>query len=106
MSDSAEKVYLSFHKSFVKENIPYIDRSTGEDRTFNSVTLPSDTVIDGRNVGGFQFSPRLRRPEQIRREPARRPPLANRDGVAHENRARCGRQRAARPGRKPREGDR
>lgn len=57
MSDSAEKVYLSFHKSFVKENIPYIDRNTGEDRTFNSVTLPSDTVIDGRNVGGFQFSP-------------------------------------------------
>ena len=50
------KVYLSFHKSFVREGVPYVDRETGEERTLNSVTLPSDTVIDGRPVGGFRFS--------------------------------------------------
>ena len=79
MSDSAEKVYLSFHKSFVKENIPYIDRSTGEDRTFNSVTLPSDTVIDGRNVGGFQFSPLYVDPSKYDENQRVVPLLANRE---------------------------
>ena len=79
MSDGAEKVYLSFHKSFVKENIPYIDRSTGEDRTFNSVTLPSDTVIDGRNVGGFQFSPLYIDPSKYDENQRVVPLLANRE---------------------------
>lgn len=79
MSESAEKVYLSFHKSFVKENIPYIDRSTGEDRTFNSVTLPFDTVIDGRNVGGFQFSPLYIDPSKYDENQRVVPLLANRE---------------------------
>lgn len=79
MSESAEKVYLSFHKSFVKENIPYIDRSTGEDRTFNSVTLPFDTVIDGRNVGGFQFSPLYIDPSKYGENQRVVPLLANRE---------------------------
>ena len=52
-----EKVYLSFHKNFVRENIAYTDRGTGQQRTFNQVTLPSGTVIDGRDVGGYEFSP-------------------------------------------------
>lgn len=52
-----EKVYLSFHKNFVRENIAYTDRRTGQQRTFNQVTLPSGTVIDGRDVGGYEFSP-------------------------------------------------
>lgn len=56
-SEGGGKVYLSFHKSFVREGVPYVDRATGEERTLNSVTLPSDTVIDGRPVGGFRFSP-------------------------------------------------
>lgn len=79
MSESAEKVYLSFHKSFVKENIPYIDRSTGEDRTFNSVTLPFDTVIDGRNVDGFQFSPLYIDPSKYDENQRVVPLLANRE---------------------------
>ncbi|MDU1881772.1 MAG: DNA gyrase [Eggerthella sp.] len=79
MSESAEKVYLSFHKSLVKENIPYIDRSTGEDRTFNSVTLPFDTVIDGRNVGGFQFSPLYIDPSKYDENQRVVPLLANRE---------------------------
>ncbi len=79
MSDTAEKVYLSFHKSFVKEDIPYIDRNTGEDRTFNSVTLPSDTVIDGKNVGGFQFSPLFVNPSKYDENQRVIPLLADRE---------------------------
>ncbi|MFQ9678275.1 MAG: DNA gyrase, partial [Eggerthella lenta] len=56
-SEGGGKVYLTFHKSFVREGVPYVDRDTGEERTFNSVTLPSDTVLDGIAVGGFRFSP-------------------------------------------------
>ena len=54
---ATEKVYLDLHKSFVKQDIPYIDKQTGEERTFNSVTLPKDTVINGKNVGGYEFNP-------------------------------------------------
>lgn len=56
-SEGGGKVYLTFHKSVVREGVPYVDRDTGEERTFNSVTLPSDTVLDGIAVGGFRFSP-------------------------------------------------
>lgn len=56
-SEGGGKVYLTFHKSFVREGVPYVDRDTGEERTFNSVTLPSDTVLDGIAVGGFRCSP-------------------------------------------------
>ncbi|MBU5399301.1 DNA gyrase [Eggerthella lenta] len=52
-----KNVYLSFHKSFVKENIEYIDKATDETKTFNQVTLPKGTVIDGIDVSGYQFSP-------------------------------------------------
>lgn len=52
-----EKVYLSFHKNFVRENIAYADRRTGQQRTFNQVTLPSGTAIGGKDVGGYEFSP-------------------------------------------------
>jgi hypothetical protein len=48
-----EKVYLDLHKSFVKEDIPYIDKQSGEERTFNSVALPADTIINGKNVGDY-----------------------------------------------------
>lgn len=52
-----KNVYISLHKSFIHENIKYTDRKTGEEKTFNVVRLPKDTVIDGKDMGGFEFSP-------------------------------------------------
>ena len=59
MAEQAEKknTYISLHKNFVRTDIEYTDRRTGEQKTFNSVTLPQGTVIDGKDVGGYQFSP-------------------------------------------------
>ena len=45
--EERKNVYLSLHKSFVREGIEYTDRATGEARTFNSATLPKGTVVDG-----------------------------------------------------------
>lgn len=42
--EERKNVYLSLHKSFVREGIEYTDRATGETRTFNSATLPKGTV--------------------------------------------------------------
>ena len=55
--EERKNVYLSLHKSFVREGIEYTDRATGEVRTFNSATLPKGTVVDGVDVGGSEFSP-------------------------------------------------
>lgn len=52
-----KNVYLSFHRNFVREGIPYTDRRTGEQRTFNQVRIPAGTVIDGKDMGGYEFSP-------------------------------------------------
>ena len=52
-----KNVYLSFHKNFVREQIPYTDKRTGEQKTFNQVTIPNGTVIDGKDMGGYEFSP-------------------------------------------------
>ena len=50
--EERKNVYLSLHKSFVREGIEYT-----EARTFNSATLPKGTVVDGVDVGGYEFSP-------------------------------------------------
>ena len=42
--EERKNVYLSLHKSFVREGIEYTDRATGETRTFNSATLPKGTA--------------------------------------------------------------
>ena len=55
--EERKNVYLSLHKSFVREGNEYTDRATGEARTFNSATLPKGTVVDGMDVGGYEFSP-------------------------------------------------
>ena len=59
MADIEQKktVYLSFHENFVREGIPYTDKTTGEQRTFNQVRIPSGTIIDGQDMGGYEFSP-------------------------------------------------
>lgn len=50
-----KNTYLTLHKNFVRTDIEYADRVTGESRTFNSVTLPKGTVIDGVDVSYYQF---------------------------------------------------
>ena len=70
-----KNVYITLHKSFVHENIKYTDRSTGEQKSFNVARLPSDTVIDGRDVGGCEFSPLYVNPSRFRGENWRDIPL-------------------------------
>ena len=77
MADDAKRknVYLSFHKNFVREAIPYTDKRTGEQRTFNQVTIPNGTVIDGKDMGGYEFSPLYVNPSRFRGEDWRDVPL-------------------------------
>lgn len=69
-AEQSEKknVYITMHKSFVKMDIQYADKKTGEIKTFNSVTLPSGTKIEGVDYGGWQFSPRFVNPSKFRGE--------------------------------------
>ena len=74
-----KNVYLSLHKAFIHENIKYTDKE-GKEKTFNVVRLPSDTVIDGKDVGGYEFSPLYVNPSRFRGENWRDIPLlADRD---------------------------
>ena len=59
MPETKEKknTYITLHKNFVREGIEYTDKKTGEQKTFNSVTLPGDTIIGDKDVSGYQFSP-------------------------------------------------
>ena len=68
-------VYLSLHENFVRENIAYTDRATGEERTFNQVRLPAGTIVDGVDVGGYEFSPLFVNPSKYRGERWRDIPL-------------------------------
>lgn len=52
-----KNVYLTLHKNFVRTDIEYTDKHTGEVKTFNAVTLPKGTIIEGTDVGSYQFSP-------------------------------------------------
>ena len=70
-----KNVYISLHEAFVREGIQYTDRSTGEQRSFNVARLPPDTVIDGRDVGGYEFSPLYVNPSRFRGEHWRDIPL-------------------------------
>lgn len=55
------RVWLSFHERFVRR-AECADRETGEERVLNTVTLPSGTVVDGTDYGGWQFHPRYVEP--------------------------------------------
>ena len=57
MEDKKKNVYITVHKSFVREGIEYFDKKTGQMGKFNSVTLPRDTVMDGMDLSFYQFSP-------------------------------------------------
>lgn len=70
-----KNTYITLHKNFVRENIEYADKKTGEKKTFNSVTLPSDTIIGDKDVSGYQFSPRFVNESKYRGENYRDIPL-------------------------------
>ena len=70
-----KNTYLTLHKNFVRTDIEYADRVTGESRTFNSVTLPKGTVIDGVDVSYYQFSPMFVNESRYRGENYRDIPL-------------------------------
>lgn len=70
-----KNIYLTLHKNFVRTDIEYTDRVTGESRTFNSVTLPKGTVIDGVDVSYYQFSPMFVNDSRYRGENYRDIPL-------------------------------
>lgn len=70
-----KNTYLTLHKNFVRTDIEYTDRVTGEVRTFNSVTLPKGTVIDGVDVSYYQFSPMFVNESRYRGEDYRDIPL-------------------------------
>ena len=72
---SKKNVYISLHEGFVREGIKYTDRQTGEQKSFNRVTLPKGTVIDGKDVGGYEFSPLYVNPSRFKGENWRDIPL-------------------------------
>lgn len=73
--EEKKNVYITIHKSFVREQIPYIDQKTGQERTFNKVVLPKGTVIDGQDVSYFEFSPLFVNPSKYKGENFRDIPL-------------------------------
>ena len=80
MSEDRKNVYVTLHKDFVRTDIEYADRATGETRTINSVTLPKGTVNDGTDVGYYEFSPLFVNPSRFKGEGYRDIPLlANRE---------------------------
>lgn len=70
-----KNTYITLHKNFVRSDIEYTDRETGEVKTFNSVTLPKGTVVDGRDVSYYQFSPLFVNESRFRGENYRDIPL-------------------------------
>lgn len=53
MPQKSKSVYVTMHKTFVREGIAY------NNDTFNSVTLPRGTTINGQDVSFYEFSPKF-----------------------------------------------
>ena len=53
MTEGNEQVWINLNKAFVREGV---ERSDGSG-TFNMVTMPQGVMVDGKDVGGYQFSP-------------------------------------------------
>lgn len=68
MAEEKKNTYITLHKNFVRTDIEYLDPKSGEKRTFNSATLPKGTVIEGRDVSYYQFSPMFVNPSKYRGE--------------------------------------
>lgn len=68
MAEEKKNTYITLHRNFVRTDIEYLDSKSGEKRTFNSVTLPKGTVVEGRDVSYYQFSPMFVNPSKYRGE--------------------------------------
>lgn len=66
MPSEKKNTYITLHRNFVRTDIQYVDSKTGAQKTFNSVTLPKGTVIDGVDVSYHQFSPLFVNPSKYR----------------------------------------
>ncbi|WP_101721028.1 DNA gyrase [Eggerthella timonensis] len=73
--EQRKNVYISLHEAFVKEGIKYTDKRTGEEKSFNVARIPSGTLVDGKDVGGYEFSPLFVNPSRFRGEHWRDIPL-------------------------------
>ncbi|MDD5925514.1 DNA gyrase [Ellagibacter isourolithinifaciens] len=73
--EDRKTVYITIHRKFVREDIGYTDRATGEERTFNSVTLPKDTLINGEDLSYYEFNPLFVNPSRFKGENYRDIPL-------------------------------
>lgn len=75
MAEEKKNTYITLHKNFVRIDIEYNDPKTGERKTFNSVTLPKGTEINGQDVSYYQFSPKFVNESKYRGENYRDIPL-------------------------------
>ena len=76
MADAAKnKVYIDIHQNFVKTDIPYVDPKTGKMESFNAVTMPKGTVVDGHDVSYYEFTPLYINPSKYLGEHYRTIPL-------------------------------
>ena len=76
MADAAKnKVYIDIHQNFVKTDIPYVDPKTGKMESFNAVTMPKGTVVDGHDVSYYEFTPLYINPSKYLGEDYRTIPL-------------------------------
>lgn len=73
--EDRKTVYITIHRKFVREGIGYTDQATGEERTFNSVTLPKDTLINGEDMSYYEFNPLFVNPSRFKGESYRDIPL-------------------------------
>ena len=79
MPNDQAKVQIHMPPRYVKEGIPFTDRATGEQRTFNAVTLPEGCRLGGRDVSGWEFSPKYVNPSREREGWKHIPLLADRE---------------------------
>lgn len=56
MMTENKTVYVKINKAFVQADI---QSKTDPERTFNRVTMPKNTIVNGKDIGGFSFYPTL-----------------------------------------------
>lgn len=76
-----KNTYITLHKNFVRTDIEYEDKTSGETKKFNAVTLPKGATIDGVDVGSYQFSPLFVNQSRFRGENFYDIPLLNNQEV-------------------------
>lgn len=55
LEEQKQTIMLLFNKSFVHEQ-EYVDKETGETKTFDYIVMPSNTIVDGKDVGGYRMT--------------------------------------------------